>query len=323
MNDLLRHQHLALRAAGIGPADADELLRHTAAAVAPGPDADGTWPRLGVWLDRERDRIGRGRLERLLDDLATAQVRGPPAGPTRDVWEVLFGHGCPLDHLWRTLYHCCKDPDSDPQDRAWVPRELAVANARRYVELRFPRASGPWPGLGCEETAACVAARFTTFVAYPEVVSGFMLLQELRRLRQVCSTGLLCRIDDEVGLPAKVRDGMLQGEWDPTAPPLLFEHVEEVGREPVVHLVASWIAAFEATEKLVDLGRDRFVRPAEWAAPPALRLREVPAPPDGATVRALVAEVAAWSGQDAEDLFERKLHVDPLHWLEEVVQARP
>jgi hypothetical protein len=267
----------------------------------------------------------------LLDATVDAQAHGPSDAHARDVWRLLFVEGCPLDHIWAVFYHAFKDPESDPQDWVTVAPDVALANARRYVELRFPRVSGPWPGLGCQNALECVRARIEALAprnTFPAAIG----LQELCRARAVVSRRLRSQLDDATQTDAELRRRLDASTVHDQA--LLVDWAETRTRFECFDVARRWVNALDEALRqrraVHDIGDDLFVAATEPVSTAIPARRPEPASP---TDRRLPLHhlIEHWNAgfsppwnehaTRVERLMEHRDWEDPLTWLESVVEV--
>jgi hypothetical protein len=281
-------------------------------------------------LPLAHEMLAEADFEVLLDATVDAQAHGPFADDARAVWRVLFVEGCPLDHIWRVFFHAWKDPDSDPQDWVTVTPAVALAEARRYVALRFPRASGPWPGLGCRNTFDCVRARIDAFAQHESLVT-FHGVDEIIKLRAVMSPRLAARVDDAAKVDDLLRVGWLASNRIDKASEL-FAWVDAQPRAEVFGVARRWVCMLDeelrAGHALHDVDGDRFVAIGEALERVPLCRRPEPSRPTErrGALRALIAPWDAayrppWRTEGNLDrLLDHRDWEDPLEWLESVVE---
>jgi hypothetical protein len=325
MTELWERYREALARAGLSSSDALTLVHQARDKPARlGRDPPLVLPLLHRHLDG-------AAFSTLLDATVDAQARGPLSQPARSVWRLLFVEGCPLDHLWKVLFHAFKDPETDPQDWVTVAPDVALAEARYYSALQFPRASGPWPGLGCQNTLACVRHRIESFAA-AESLAAFHGLAELVKLRAVVSPRLCAVLDAQARLDRELPRALDASNTIELAPEL-FVWSDKRTRAEVFDVARRWIQTLEnqlrETRAIHDVSGDRFVSPDEplgSARPPH---RAEPSRPDDRreALRELIAPWdSAWSppwdkGADSLDaLLERRDWEDPLEWLHAVAE---
>lgn len=290
----------ALVERGLSEEDAAVVIRQTRATKAPHARARSLLPFLHARLSEEE-------LRPLLDALVEAQARGPRAGRFVKAWRRLYVSGCPLDHIWRVLWHSFKDPDADPQDDAWLGARAATKNVEAYVALQFPRAAAAHtygPGLGCHRLVrnARDGARKLVAVRAPT----FLVEEAVDRCRAVISERLLRDVDLLARRPA---DGASSTTGD--------------GDRATTAL--RWFDALDAvfaTDRVVhDLSGDRFVLRGERTTKPRLRLRQLPAPPLPPP-SGLGARIGRWSKRASIDATLADLdREEPLTWLVTVAEA--
>lgn len=134
--------------------------------------------------------------DELLLDLVDALSVGPPAGPLRPLWELLFTEGCPLSRIGLLTSTCMLDPD---EACAWHHglRESvddALTEARRYRDLGFPFRRGPYQQLGAQVALdAAVSCRMLSVPA---------LWTQIHALRRAVSPALRARLAESSGLLA-------------------------------------------------------------------------------------------------------------------------
>jgi hypothetical protein len=203
--------------------------------------------------------------------------------------------------------------------------ERAMVDARRYIALRFPRSSGPWPGLGIENTLAFVERRIDT-LAPEEILGDPIRVASLATLRRGCSAALRRRVDREAAWPPLRR---ASPDWplpdDGTRD--LQATFEGLGRAEVVDAMRAWTSALRCSladgGARLDVATDRFVLAREARRLPRLHRRREPAPPSQATSRPLLRDLYAWLGERARVLrMGVRVHLDPLDWLDDVLRAK-
>lgn len=313
---------------GLSPEDAAVLLEQAREARAMfsigGSDPPLLFPLVQARLDE-------ASWAALVDAVAETQARGPFAAPARAVWRVLYVEGCPIDHLWQVFYHCFNDPDSDPQDWVTVEPERALAEAKRYAALQFPRAAGPWPGLGCNNTIDSVGNRLASGAAR-RVLGSMFAVNELIKARTVASAILSETLDHEAHLPDPFRRTLVKSSPFETDPGLV-EWVEGRSTDEIFDLASRWVQALVellgAHRAVHDVGGDRFVLHGETIDETRHALRSEPAPPADQRA-ALRAIIAPWDdafrppwGKEEESLdalLDQRDHDDPLHWLTSVAE---
>lgn len=278
--DPYREYLAALRAQGLPARDARILVGCARSTPAPRPEDGALLPFL-------RSRVPGREWALLLDTVAATQARGPRREPFATAWRMLYVAGCPIEHLWRVLWHALRDPGADPQDEAWMPRAAGLANVRRYAALGFPTSGAAdtyGPGLGCERLVENTrqGTRRLLELGAPAILA----VQAFERCRAVLSPGLRAEVD-------------AVAVTDPAS-------------------CAAWLDALDAAmaRAVHDPGGDRYRLASEPPTVTLPRRRRAPGPPravdpDVARLLARWRRKRPWNGTTAGEL-ER---TDPLQWL--------
>jgi glycosyltransferase involved in cell wall biosynthesis len=215
----------------------------------------------------------------LLGTVVEAQARGPE-GPRAAAWRRLYVAGCPIDNIHRTLWHAFQDPEADIQDWTWLPREAAMANLERYVQLEFPRVGSMryGVGLGCETLLANATGAFRELVRLGS--SHIFLGQTLNLCRNVLSPALRARVDARAALHAPVTESIDKEPWQEEL--LELEEVDEL-------VLQRWLDALNEMRKtgaaVHDRSADRFALAGETLAPRRIRPRPAPEAPAARTAQ--------------------------------------
>ena len=186
-----------LRRRGLSPGDVDVLVRQESLLRVRGGRGTPSAFVAEALPARARDVV----LEVVLDALAAG-----PHGLFEHAWRRLFAAGCPLDHLWCTLWHAFKDPAADYQDEVWLDEAVGIANVERYVALGVPRLQMPamyGPGLGAETLLrnADDGVRALVRLDGPPTAIG----HGLEAARVSLSRRARDQVDDIAGVPAGAR----------------------------------------------------------------------------------------------------------------------
>jgi hypothetical protein len=314
----------ALISQGLSPEDARAVVSHARRQVFVEVPAARTEepPLLLPYVHSRRTELGRAVVNDLYGDLIAWQARGPMPGLSRGVWECLWGAGCPADHVWTLVLDCFKDPQTGAQDWALVSEQQAREKARTYVELSFPRTSGPWSGYGCSAALEAIYERLSLFVEQGYAVSA-VFLGYLLRARLACSTAVLEQVDREAPLPSDVQLALSLADVGEVLP---FGNVD-LPEQVDVAAVLAWVVRLRTgvAQKVFvrDPAGDRFVTLAEGPTQIQALRRNIPAAPVRSETIAVVNSAASWIVEFSfDELLERKLVMDPLRWLRLVVSER-
>lgn len=339
----------ALRERGVSAHDEEvlvEMLRATPAPYPAGAHGEAQEPLLPFLAARLADR----EIALLVATVAEVHAHGP-RGHFADAWRVVYRAGCPLDHVWRTLWHSFKDPSADPQDDVWLPDAQAEDNVRAYVARKFPRSGAPnlfGPGLGCDKLVAGAqrSARNLRRVGAPLL----LLVHVLNAARRAFTPAARALLDHGARIqsaeiakrpkPAdleRVRDRVKAGrdisdaDWA-AASWLLADPTEDerfvLPEDRLEHVVDNWVGAVQALVAsqilTVDLAADRYRLTSEAATARSILERGEPGPRSPAA-GVLATMLEAWrpTGDSyfggiatLENLEGR----DPLFWLVDVAE---
>lgn len=333
-----------LGARGLAPGDVEVILRQAKELPAP----HGVGEELVPFLER---RLSREERETILTAAAEVHAHGP-TGLFAEGWRLLYVGGCPLDHVWRTLWHAFKDPEADPQDFVWLPEEEALRNVRRYAELGFPRSGAPdtyGPGLGCETLLTNTRDGSRALLQHGAPL--LFVARSINACRDVLTPALRAVVDREAGIdPAEVVARPSRGRLDAVRAKLfarseltdddlrdavwLTDHRDrdellDLREERVESLVGRWFSTVDALlasgRMVVDHGRDRFRLAEEPAAPLRVVRRDQPAAPTPAPAL-LETTLARWHRTTDQGYFgasataQGLLEEDPVIWLGEVAE---
>jgi hypothetical protein len=304
----------ALRARGMSARDAAVLARIAEDLPKPrGVDAP-LFPFLHARLTKREWAL-------VIGAVAETQARGP-RGRLASGWRLLYVAGCPIDQIWRVLWHSFKDPSADPQDDAWLAETAGLRNARRYVSLGFPTSGAPdvyGPGLGCETLLENTrsGARELLRLRAPRP----LLLASVATSRGVLTPAARDVLDRAAGVLPKYRIGRpSREEYDAVRARLLAgeqpsledlslasrylnapagsDETLDVPDSRIARIARQWFLTLDAMlasgEIVADLGQDRYRLATERAVTRRVAKRRPPAGPPRAIRPALVALLGRW-----------------------------
>jgi hypothetical protein len=222
-----------------------------------------------------------------------------------------------MDHIWPLFRYCAT---SDDDEGVLREAEAALARAREQVELRFPRAVGPWSGFGCERTLERSASRVAAMSKLGSAVNRFVFANELLRAWHVLSPSARAR----VAAIAPLSDRLVASlhDADPSAVAPFLEHGLDESLSPTE--IGAWLDAARALVAsgalLRSLSQDRYVSSEEHVsdAPDAgLHRRTVIEPPDARTWEAALTIIASLRPETPrEEWARRKERDEPFAWIE-------